>query len=153
VKIKQLTPTEVGLTGYLIDTNVISEVRRNKPHGAVLAWFESLAIGQAFFSAVTFGEIQKGIEITRRLDPAKANEIEVWAGNLERASQVLAMDTPCLREYARLMHGRSSVLSENAMIAATARTHGLTVATRNERDFVHFSVAALNPFQYQTGSR
>jgi toxin FitB len=76
------------LTGYLIDTNVISEVRKKKPHAGVLAWLESLALGQGFFSAVTFGEsrVQKGIEITRRLDPAKANEIEVWAGNLERAS-------------------------------------------------------------------
>ena len=141
------------MIGYLIDTNVISEVRKKKPHGGVLAWFESLQVGQGFFSAVTFGEIQKGIEITRRVDPVKANEIEVWAGNLERASQVLAMDAPCFREYARLIHGHSSVLSEDAMIAATARVHGLTVATRNERDFVHFSVAVLNPFQYRIRSR
>ena len=141
------------MIGYLIDTNVISEVRKKKPHGGVLAWLESLEVGQGFFSAVTFGEIQKGIEITRRLDPAKANEIEVWAGNLERASQVFAMDAPCFREYARLIHGRSSVLSEDAMIAATARVHGLTVATRNEGDFEHFSVAVFNPFQYRTSSR
>ena len=141
------------MTGYLIDTNVISEVRKKKPHGGVLAWLESLAVGQGFFSAVTFGEIQRGIEITRRLDPAKANEIEVWAGNLERASQVLAMDAPCFREYARLIRSHSSALSEDAMIAATAHVHGLTVATRNERDFVHFSVAVLNPFQNRTSSR
>ncbi|MGA7246008.1 MAG: type II toxin-antitoxin system VapC family toxin [Terracidiphilus sp.] len=135
------------MTGYLIDTNVISEARKKKPYGGVLAWLESLEVGQGFFSAVTFGEIQKGIEITRQLDPAKANEIEVWAGNLERASQVLAMDAACFREYARLIRGHSSVLSEDAMIAATARVHGLTVATRNERDFVHFSVTVFNPFQ------
>ena len=141
------------MTGYLIDTNVISEVRKRKPHAGVLAWLESLEVGQGFFSAVTFGEIQKGIEITRRQDPAKANEIEVWAGNLERASQVLAMDAPCFREYARLIHGHSSVLSEDAMIAATARVHGLTVATRNERDFAHFSVAVFDPFQHRTSSR
>lgn len=141
------------MIGYLIDTNVISEVRKKRPHGAILAWLESLEVGQGFFSAVTFGEIQRGIEITRRLDPAKANEIEVWAGNLERASQVLAMDAPCFREYARLIHGRSSVLSEDAMIAATARVHGLTVATRNERDFEPFSVAVFNPFKYRTISR
>ena len=141
------------MIGYLIDTNVISEVRKKKPHGGVLAWLESLEVGQGFFSAVTFGEIQKGIEITRRLDPAKANEIEVWAGNLERASQVFAMDAPCFREYARLIHGHSSVLSEDAMIAATARVHGLTVATRNERDFEHYSIAVFNPFRYRTSSR
>ena len=72
------------MIGYLIDTNVISGARKKKPHGGALAWLESLAVGQSFFSAVTFGEIQKGIEITRRLDPAKANEIEVWARSLER---------------------------------------------------------------------
>jgi toxin FitB len=141
------------LTGYLIDTNVICEVRKRKPHGGVLAWLESLEVDQGFFSAVTFGEIQRGIEITRLQDPAKANEIEVWAGNLERASQVLAMDASTFREYARLIHGRSMFLSEDAMIAATARVHGLTVATRNIRDFAHFSVAVFNPFQYRTSSR
>jgi len=132
---------------YLIDTNVVSEMRKRKPHGGALAWLQSLELGQVFFSAVTFGEIQKGVEITRQQDPAKANEIEAWAGQLERASQVLAMDSACFREYARLMHGRSEALAEDAMIAATARVHGLTVASRNERDFAHFDVAVLNPFR------
>jgi predicted nucleic acid-binding protein len=93
----------------------------------------------------------------RRVEPYRLveirNEIEVWAGNLERASQVLAMDAPCFREYARLIQGHSAVLSEDAMIAATARVHGLTVATRNVGDFAHFSVAIFNPFQYRTSSR
>jgi predicted nucleic acid-binding protein len=139
------------LTGYLIDTNVISEVRKKKPHGGVLAWLRSLEVGQGVFSAVTFGEIQRGIEITRQWDPAKANEIEVWAGNLVRASQVLSMNAPCFCEYARLIHGRSPLLSEDAMVAATARVHGLTVATRNERDFAHFIVPVFNPFKYRAG--
>jgi hypothetical protein len=79
------------LTQYLIDTNVASEMRKPKPHGGVLAWLESLELGQGFFAAVTFGEIQKGIEITRRQDPLKAAEIEAWALELEQTSQVLAM--------------------------------------------------------------
>jgi len=130
-----------------VDTNIVSEVRKPKPHVGALAWLRSLEVGQVFFSAVTFGEIQKGVELTRRQDPAKASEIEAWAAQLERASQVLAMDSACFREYARLMHGRSNALAEDAMIAATARVHGLTVATRNERDFAHFGVAVFNPFR------
>ena len=132
---------------YLIDTNVVSELRKPKPHGAAVAWSHSLELGQAFFSAVTFGEIQRGVELTRRKDPVKANEIEAWAAQLERTSQVLSMDAACFREYARLMHDRSDTLSEDAMMAATARVHGLTVSTRNERDFAHFDVAVLNPFK------
>lgn len=131
---------------YLIDTNVVSEMRKPKPHGSAFAWLQSLELGQVFFSAVTFGEIQRGVEITRRQDPLKANEIEAWAAHLERASQVLPMDSACFREYARLMYGRSDTLAEDAIIAATARVHGLTVATRNERDFGHLGVSVSNPF-------
>ena len=132
---------------YLIDTNVVSEMRKPKPHGGALAWVQSLESGQGFFSAVTIGEIQKGVELTRQRDPVKANEIEAWATHFERASQVLPMDSACFREYARLMHGRSDSLSEDAMIAATARVHGLTVATRNESDFDHLGVSVFNPFK------
>jgi predicted nucleic acid-binding protein len=135
------------LIRYLIDTNVVSELRKPKPHGAAVAWLHSLELSQAFFSAVTFGEIQRGVELTRRQDPVKANEIEAWAAQLERTSQVLSMDAACFREYARLMHDRSDTLSEDAMMAATARVHGLAVSTRNERDFAHFDVAVLNPFK------
>jgi len=135
------------LIRYLIDTNVVSELRKPKPHGAAVAWLHSLELGQGFFSAVTFGEIQRGVELTRRQDPVKANEIEAWATQLEHTSQVLAMDAACFREYARLMHHRSDTLVEDAMMAATARVHGLTVSTRNERDFADFDVAVLNPFK------
>ena len=132
---------------YLIDTNVVSEMRKRKPHGGALAWLQGLDVAQVFFSAVTFGEIQRGVELTRKQDPAKASEIEAWAGQLERSAEVLPMDAACFREYARLMHGRSQTLAEDAMIAATARVHGFTVATRNERDFRHLGVAVFNPFR------
>ena len=132
---------------YLIDTNVVSDLRKPKPYGAAVAWLQSLELGQGFFSAVTFGEIQKGVELTRQQDPVKANEIEAWVAQLEHTSQVLSMDAACFREYARLMHRHSHTPGEDAMIAATARVHGLTIATRNERDFAHFDVAVLNPFR------
>jgi predicted nucleic acid-binding protein len=136
------------LTGYLIDTNVASEMRKPRPHGGALTWLQSLDLGQGFFSAVTFGEIQKGVELIRLQDPAKAHELEVWAARLESASQVLPMTAACFREYARLIHGKSDTIREDAMIAATARVHGLTVATRNERDFRSFSVPVFNPFRF-----
>jgi hypothetical protein len=79
--------------------------------------------------------------------PVKANEIEAWAAQLERTSQVLSMDAACFREYARLMYSRFDTLAEDAMMAVAARVHGFTVATRNERDFAHFDVAVLNPFK------
>lgn len=132
---------------YLIDTNVVSEMRKRKPHGGVSAWLRSLEVGQGFFSALTFGEIQRGAELTRQQDPVKATEIEAWTKQLESASPVLPMDTACFREYARLMHGRSGAFAEDAMIAATARVHRLTVATRNERDFRSLGVAVYNPFK------
>lgn len=135
------------MTRYLIDTNVVSETRKKKPHGGAVRWLQSLDVEQVFLSAVTFGEIQKGVELTRKQDPAKASEIEAWAGQLEHSAQVLPMDAPCFREYARLIHGRSNTLAEDAMIAATARVHGLTVATRNERDFSHLGVSVANPFR------
>jgi predicted nucleic acid-binding protein len=137
------------LTQYLIDTNVASEMRKPKPHGGVLAWLESLELEQGFFAAVTFGEIQKGIELTRRQDPLKAAEIEAWALELEQTSQVLPMTAACFRRYAQLIHGRTNALREDAMIAATASVNGLTVATRNTGDFAPFSVPVFNPFTYR----
>jgi toxin FitB len=136
------------VTRYLLDTNVISELRKPKPHGAVIAWVNTLRLEQIFLSAVTIGELQAGVERTRRNDPAKALEIEAWLSQVEASFAALPMDTACFREWARLMAGKSPDLIEDAMIAATARIHGLSVATRNERDFQQFQVGAFNPFQF-----
>lgn len=132
---------------YLLDTNVISELRKPKPHGAVLAWITGLRDEQLYLSAVTLGELQAGVERTRTQNPSKAREIEVWVDQLEESYQVLPMDTQCFREWARLMKGRPDDLLEDVMIAATARVHGLRVASRNERDFAQLSVEIVNPFK------
>jgi len=134
------------LKGFLLDTNIVSELRKPKPHGAVLAWFQSLSPEHMFLPAVVLGELQMGAELTRKQDPAKALELDTWIDQIAGTYSVLPMDTACFREYARLMHGRSSDLSEDAMIAATARVHRLTVATRNVRDFFPFGVPLFNPF-------
>ena len=127
---------------------MVSEVRKHKPHGAVVAWLADLRDDQVFLSAVTMGELQAGIELTRRQNPEKAEQIELWVDQLEASYQVLPMDTVSFREWGRLLQGKSDHLIEDAMIAATARVHGLTVATRNERDFRQFQVGAFNPFQF-----
>jgi toxin FitB len=132
---------------YLLDTNIISEIHKPKPHGAVLAWFHRLQMEQICLSAVTLGELQEGIERMRAQDPAKAAAIETWVDQLEAQHDVIPMDSRCFREAARLMRGKQEDLHDDAMIAATARIHSLKVATRNERDFVHFAVEILNPFK------
>lgn len=131
---------------FLLDTNVVSEVRKPKPHGGVVAWLNQLRDEQLFLSAVTIGELQAGIERTRAQDAKKAEEIEGWVDQLADSIQVLPMDAVCFREWGRLMNRKPEHLIEDAMIAATARVHGLTVATRNERDFAAFGVTLLNPF-------
>ena len=131
---------------YLLDTNVVSELRRQRPHGGVLAWLESVEDAQLYVSAVTLGEIQAGIELTRAQDAGKADAIEAWLELVAGAYNVLPMDAAAFRTWARLMHGKSDTLYEDAMIAATARVHGLTVATRNVTDFKMLGLDVFNPF-------
>ena len=131
---------------YLLDTNVISELRKPKPHGGVLAWVSAQEASTLFVSAMTVAEIQRGVEITRRQDPSKAVEIEAWLDELLVTGQVLALDAGVCREWARLMHQRSDTLAEDAFIAATAIVYRCQVVSRNVRDFKALGVKALNPF-------
>jgi predicted nucleic acid-binding protein len=132
---------------YLLDTNIVSELRRVRPHGAVLSWLAGVEDADLHLSAVTIGEIQAGIEIAREQDPAKAAEIEDWLEAVAATYNVLTMDGRTFRAWARLMHKRSDDLLEDAMIAATAAVHNLTIVTRNVRDFKNFGVRTLNPFE------
>jgi predicted nucleic acid-binding protein len=132
---------------YLLDTNVVSELRRVRPHGGVVAWLRSVDHRLLRLSAVSLGEIQAGIELTRDQDPGRAAEIERWADEVARAYEILPMDTMICRTWARLMHGKSDTLADDARIGATAVVHGLTVVTRNVRDFIPFDVQTFNPFQ------
>lgn len=131
---------------YLLDTNIVSELRKIRPHGAVVAWLAALADEDIHLCAVTLGEIQAGIEITREQDAAKAAEIEAWADQVAATYNVLAMDAATFRVWAKLMHRQPDTVYEDAMIAATAIAHHLTVVTRNIRDFERFNVPLLNPF-------
>ncbi len=132
---------------YLLDTNIVSELRKPRRNRQVVAWLEPIQDSELRVSAVTLGEIQAGIELTRAQNPAKAGELETWADLLAASYNVLAMDAACFRRWARLMHRQSGTVSEDAMIAATALEHTLIVVTRNTRDFARFDVPVLNPFE------
>jgi toxin FitB len=132
---------------YLLDTNVVSELRKARPHGAVLKWIHGVPDRALFLSALTVGELQAGAELTRKQDPTKAEAMDAWIDQLAAAYEVIPMDASMFREWARLMAGKPDHLLEDAMIAATARVRGLVVVTRNLRDFATLRVEVLNPFQ------
>ena len=132
---------------YLLDTNVVSELRKHKPHGAVLAWIQKIPEESLHVSVVTLGEIQGGIEITREQDEAKAGEIERWLDDMSGTYNVLSADASIFRRWAQLVHRRADHHMEDALIAATALIHDLTVATRNTNDFKPFGVKLINPFE------
>jgi toxin FitB len=136
---------------YLLDTNVVSELRRPRPHGAVLAWIQTIPDEDLHLSAVTLGELQAGVEITRERDPDKAAEIEAWIGRIAGTYNVLPLDGPCFLAWARLMHRKPDDLVMDALIAATAAVHNLVVVTRNVRDFRRLGSPTLNPWRPGSG--
>ncbi len=137
---------------YLLDTNVVSELRRSNPHPSVLDWIQHTPTEHLYLSAVTIGEIQAGIEITREQDAAKAGELEAWLDRVLNSYSILAVDSIAFREWAKLMHHQSPTLTQDAMIAAVATVHRLIVVTRNVRDFDRLGVQVLNPFAGQNRS-
>ena len=132
---------------YLIDTNIVSELRKVRPHGAVVAWLNGVDDVDLHLSVVTLGEIQAGIEITREQDVLKAASIEAWADQVASTFNVLPMDAATFRLWAKLMHRQPNTVYEDAMIAASALVHNLTLVTRNVRDFERFQVPLFNPFE------
>lgn len=136
---------------FLLDTNVVSELRKPRPHGAVVAWVSEVPDDRLHISAVTLGELQAGVEITREQDPAKAAEIEAWVDQVAETWNVIPLDARILRRWARLMHRQSNDLLVDGLLAATAAVHDLRVVTRNVRDFEPFGVATLNPFEAGLG--
>jgi predicted nucleic acid-binding protein len=131
---------------YLLDTNVVSELRKLKPHQGVVAWIEKTPEDLLYLSAVTVGEIQARVELTRGSDAVKAAEIEQWLNSLAVSFSILPADAGVFRRWARLMHGRADHHLEDALIAATALVKGFTVVTRNVADFRDFDVPLINPF-------
>jgi toxin FitB len=134
---------------YLVDTDVVSELRRLRPHGGVLAWLNDVKDEQLHLSAVTIGELQVGVERARERDAERAKILETWIEQVAQGWNVLPMEGRAFRQWARLMHHRPKEMSEDAMIAATAMVHGLIVVTGNVRDFGSLGVRTLDPFAYR----
>ena len=131
---------------FLLDTNVISELRRSRPHGAVLAWTRRAPQSLLFLSVVSIGEIQIGVEITRTRDPPKAADIERWLEKVMQTFHVIDLDAASFRIWAKLMRRTTDDHMLDAMIGAIAIAREMTVVTRNVRDFKAFGVAVVNPF-------
>jgi toxin FitB len=131
---------------YLLDTNVVSELRRTRPQPKVVAWLRSTTESNLRLCAVTLGEIQRGIENLRSLDAGKAAEIEAWADRLEASWAILPVDAPAFRVHARLMRRKPAPAYEDALIAAVAIRNGLTVVTRNVGDFAGLDATVIDPF-------
>lgn len=124
-------------------------MRRLRPNRAVVAWLDEISADQIFIAAITLGELQAGVEMTRQQEPLKAEQIEAWINDIADSYAILGMDGPIFRRWAQLMHRRSRDLLEDALIAATALINNLTVATRNLRDFERLGVTAIDPFQHR----
>jgi predicted nucleic acid-binding protein len=134
---------------YLIDTNIISEVRKGKrcdPH--VAAWYASIADEDLFLSTLVLGEIRKGIELARSKNPDKAAALERWLRQVEAAfdGRVLGIDNAVSDQWGRMGAVRSIPVIDG-LLAATAVANGLTLVTRNDSDVAGVGAVVLNPFR------
>ena len=134
---------------WLIDTNIISEVRKGpRCHPAVAAWWAGVEDRDLFLSALTLGEIRKGIEGVRPRDPGRAAALEGWLAEVVDAlgPRVLGVDAAVAETWGRISALRS-VPVVDALLAATARVHDLGLVTRNTADVEGLGVWVLNPFE------
>ena len=135
-------------TGYLLDTNVISETRKVRADSGVIAFLSAADAAALFLSVLTLGELRKGVEAKRRSDPVAADRLGAWVDGIETtfADRVLPIDAAVARRWGELSAGRSLPVID-ALIAATAIEYGLTLVTRNTRDIESTRVALLDPWQ------
>lgn len=132
---------------FLLDTNVVSEGQRARGAVQVKAWLAGVPGPDLFLSVMTLGEIRQGVERLRRRDPQQSSVYEAWLGQLEAefADRVLPITAAVADEWGRLNAGDPLPIID-ALLAATARVHGLTIVTRNTRDLARTGVTLLNPW-------
>jgi predicted nucleic acid-binding protein len=136
---------------YLIDTNIISEVRKGRrcdPN--VASWYEKIEDASLYLSVLVIGEIRKGIERVRLTDNAQANAIENWLVAVNKAfgERILPVDRAVANEWGRLNASRPLPVIDG-LLAATAKIHRMTLVTRNTADIADLGVHILNPFKFR----
>jgi toxin FitB len=136
------------MAGFLLDTCVLSETRKRRPDAGVVHFLAGADAAQLYLSVLTIGEMRKGIAKKRLTDSEAAEQIAAWAQRIETdfADRVLGVGVGVARLWGDLSaQGRPPVI--DTLIAATALVHGLTVVTRNVKDFVASGAALLNPWR------
>ena len=133
---------------YLLDTNVVSELRKRSPDPHVLHWYAGVRGTQLYLSVLTLGEIRLGVERVRRKDPARAAAIEDWLAMLESAygDRVVPVDGPVADAWAR-MSVPDPLPVIDGLLAATASVRNWTLVTRNTADIARSGVRVINPFE------
>jgi hypothetical protein len=134
---------------YLIDTNIISEVRKgDRSDPNVAAWYRSIDDRDIYLSVLVLGEIRKGIERARSRDPGRARALETWLSAVRESfgDRVLAVDQSVADEWGR-MSAKRPVSTIDALLAATAKIHRMTLVTRNVADIADLGAELLNPFE------
>lgn len=131
---------------FLLDTNVISEIRRGRDAN-VAAWAQTWNDADLHLSALTVGEIRKGVERLRGHDPEQAAVFDAWLAELQErfGDRILGVDVEVAHDWGKL-NARAERPTVDSLIAATARMHDLTIATRNTADFRDCDVPLLNPW-------
>lgn len=137
------------MKGYLIDTNVLSELRRPKRSSSVVAWFSSVSSDELYLSVLILGELRQGIESLRRKDPTAANALERWFNGIceDFSEKLLPVDAAIAERWGRLSQ-EQPIPTIDGLLAATAAVHDLTIVTRNVADFERSGVALVNPFGF-----
>ena len=136
------------VAGYLLDTNLISETRKIRADAGVMAFLAAADAAGLFLSALTLGELRKGVEAKRRTDSATADRLGAWVDGIETtfADRVLPVDGAAARLWGEMSAGRSLPVIDT-LIAVTAITRGLTLVTRNTRDVAATGVPLVDPWQ------
>lgn len=140
---------------YLLDTNVVSELRKGpRCDAGVAEWMAGTDERELFLSVLVVGEIRNGIEKVRRRDPAGASALSAWLASVQalHEQRILPVDLRVAEEWGRLA-ARRSIPVVDGLLAATALVHGLTLVTRNTRDVTATGVALLDPFARSVPAR
>jgi toxin FitB len=133
---------------FLLDTNVVSELRKKSPDPNVLAWHQRHTQARAYISTLVVGEIRQGIERLRPRDPTQAEVLDRWLAGLLSAYQdrILAVDVDVAQEWGRLNASPQPPPAVDGLLAATAKVHKLTLVTRSN-DVARVGITVLNPFE------